>query len=88
MHGLGDRHRNVNFGGLEDRMSTKSNFWGINIEVPMGHTYSTQEDLKEARSLLKRWSEEWREKKAGEMEIFSGKREFSINEGETASTVS
>lgn len=30
-------------------MTTKTNFWGINFEVPMGHTYSTQEDLKEAR---------------------------------------
>lgn len=38
--------------------------------------------------MLKRWSEEWREKKASEMELFTGKREISINEGETASTMS
>lgn len=41
-----------------------------------------------ARSCLSRWSEEWREKKAQEMAIFNGKVEVSINEGETASSIS
>lgn len=88
--GLGGFERGrVNFdSGNEDRMGTKTNFWGINFEIPLGHSYSTMEDLQEARSNLKRWAEEWREKKAGEMELFTGKREISINEGETASTMS
>ena len=46
------------------------------------------EDLQEARLSLKRWSEEWREKKMSEMEIFNGKREVNLNEGETASSMS
>ena len=54
----------------------------------MSHSYSSQEDLTEARGQLKRWSEEWKEKKIVEMETFNGKREVNINEGETASTMS
>ena len=54
----------------------------------MSHSYSSQEDLTEARGQLKRWSEEWKEKKIVEMETFNGKREVNINEGETASSMS
>ncbi len=71
-----------------DRMGQRSNFWGELIEMPQSHSYSTQEDLSQARGQLKRWSDEWKEKKIAEMELFNGKREISINEGETASTVS
>ncbi len=71
-----------------ERMVQRTNLWGEVIEMPLGHSYSTQEDLSQARGQLKRWSDEWKEKKAAEMELFNGKREISINEGETASTVS
>ena len=82
------------FGGQTDfntpayRSQTKTNFWDENLEVPLSHSYSSNEDLKNARSCLARWSEEWREKKASEMSIFNGKREININEGETASSMS
>ena len=56
--------------------------------MPVKHTYSTQEDLQQARASLKRWSEEWRDKKTSEMEIFNGKREVNVNEGETATSIS
>jgi len=54
----------------------------------MGHTYSSMEDLTEARSMLKRWGEEWKDKKIIEIETFNGKRELNVNEGETASSIS
>lgn len=54
--------------------------------MPLSVTYFNQEDMTDARRCLKHWSEEWREKKASEMETFNGKRD--INEGETASTLS
>ena len=38
--------------------------------------------------MLKRWSDEWKDKKTMEMETFNGKRELNINEGETASSIS
>ena len=69
-------------------MGTRTNFWGESYEVPICHSYSTKEDLTEARLMLKRWSQEWREKKIVEMETFNGKREVNLNEGETASTMS
>jgi len=69
-------------------MHTKTNFWEENIEVPLRHSYSNKEDLRVARGCLARWSEEWQDKKAAEMAIFNGKREVSINEGETASSLS
>ena len=56
--------------------------------MPVKHTYSTVEDLHQARASLKRWNDEWRERKANEMEIFNGKREVNVNEGETATSVS
>ena len=65
-------------------MQTKINFWGESIDVPLNHTYSVSEELAEARSALKRWSEEWREKKTAEMEIFNGKTAININEGESS----
>lgn len=71
-----------------NRMTTKTNFWGEGYEVPLCHSYSTKEDLTEARLHLKRWNAEWREKKIIEMETFIGKRELNVNEGETASTMS
>lgn len=46
------------------------------------------DDFKEAENQRKRWKAEWAEKKASEMEIFTGKREVNINEGETASSIS
>jgi hypothetical protein len=60
----------------------------MNLEIPIGHTYLTIEDLNEARGMLKRWSDEWKDKKTMEMETFNGKRELNINEGETASSIS
>lgn len=69
-------------------MLAKVNFFGESIELPVKHTYSTMEDLQQARQSLKRWSDEWREKKSGEMEIFNGKREVNVNEGETATSIS
>jgi len=65
-------------------MQTKINFWGESIDVPLNHTYSVSEELAEARSALKRWAEEWREKKTAEMEIFNGKTAININEGESS----
>ena len=56
--------------------------------MPVKQTYSTMEDLQQARASLKRWSDEWREKKTSEMEIFNGKREVNVNEGETATSIS
>lgn len=82
---FGDRGVNFAFG---DQMQTKVNFFGESLEVPLSHSYSTQEDLSEARLMLKRWSDEWKEKKTSEMDIFIGRREIGINEGETASSVS
>jgi hypothetical protein len=38
--------------------------------------------------MLKRWGEEWKDRKTVEMETFNGKRELNINEGETASSIS
>ena len=73
---------------VKNAMTTKTNFWGEGYEVPLCHSYSTREDLTEARDLLKRWSEEWLEKKLAEMETFNGKRDFDAKEGETASTMS
>ena len=65
-------------------MQTKTNFWNESVEVPLNHSYSVAEELTDARMALKRWSEEWREKKAAEMEIFNGKREININEGDSS----
>ena len=56
--------------------------------MPGKLSYSTMEDLQQARASLKRWSEEWREKKTSEMEIFNDKRELNVNEGETATSIS
>ena len=69
-------------------MLAKTNFFGESIEMPVKQTYSTMEDLQQARASLKRWSDEWREKKSSEMEIFNGKREVNVNEGETATSIS
>jgi hypothetical protein len=79
--------RSIGF-SVDDRMQTKTNFYGDSVEMPAGHSYSTQEDLKDARNDLKRWSDELRERKTTEMELFNGKRELNINEGETASSIS
>ena len=69
-------------------MLAKTNFFGESIEMPGKLTYSTMEDLQQARASLKRWSDEWREKKSSEMEIFNGKKELNVNEGETATSIS
>lgn len=69
-------------------MKPQTNFFGETYEVPAGHSYPTNEDLAEAKSQLRRWSEEWREKKTAEMDYFCGRREQQINESETASTMS
>ena len=37
---------------------------------------------------MKRWYDEYKEKRDTEMEVFSGKRDANVNDGETASTVS
>ena len=68
-------------------MKPKTNFFGETYEVPAGHSYPTNEDLAEARSQLRRWAEEWRDKKTTELDVFCGRRE-QINESETASTMS
>lgn len=69
-------------------MTAKTNFFGESREVPAGHTYPSPEELKEAKSLLRRWAEEWREKITVEMENFCGRREQNFNESETASSLS
>jgi len=74
--------------GASEIMSAKTNFFGETIEVPAGHTYQTKEELKEAKSNLRRWATEWLEKKTVEMENFCGRREQNFNESETASSLS
>ena len=46
-----------------DRPEPKMNFWGEVVEQSLGHSYSTREDLAEARNDLKRWYEELKEKR-------------------------
>ena len=69
-------------------MLAKTNFFGETIEVPAGHTYSTPACLNDARAQLRRWSEEWREKKVVAMDNFCGRREQNFNESETGSSIS
>ena len=73
---------------MPEIMKPKTNFFGETIEVPAGHSYPTSEDLKEAKSLLRRWADEWSEKKTVEMDNFCARREQNFNESETASSLS
>ena len=60
----------------------------MKFEVPTGHSEPTDVDRKASETLRKRWTEELRLKKSGEMEIFNGRQAVNINEGETASSIS
>lgn len=66
----------------------KENVWEDKIEIPYFLQYTNELDYDEAKKCHQRWGDEWQEKKEIEMEIFNGKKEANINEGETASTMS
>ena len=72
---------------MVDKVQQRKNVWGEDLELPLGHQYSMKEEFSEAKNLLRRWSEEWKERKVNEMEIFNGKKEIG-NDAETASSVS